>query len=321
MSEAATLDPSLAPDAADATACGVSVVIVTWNSGQPLLDCLESLRANPPSVPWEAIVIDNGSTDGTIARVRAEFPTVRVFENRNNLGLPAANNQGITASRSPFVLISNPDVIYPPGAIDALLELVQRRERAAFAVANLRYPDGTLQTSVGDLPSLRHALLGRRLSGRVASDRCDGMWWHGWAHDEERAVGHGAEACYLVRREAIDEIGLQDERFVLDWEGLEWSRRAWTAGWEVWFCPAATVTHLEGTSRKQVPARTIASTHLGIYLYMRRRARPALRPLLAGALLLRALAALTVAAIEAARARPELSCSPDSNANGPEGLS
>lgn len=305
MSDATTLEPPEAPDATDVTACGITVVIVTWNSGQPLLDCLRSLQTNPPSVPWEAIIVDNGSTDDAIARVRAEFPAVRVIENSRNRGLPAANNQGITASRSPFVLISNPDVIYPPEAIDALLELLQRRPRAAFAVANLRYPDGELQTSVGDLPSLRHALIGRRLSRRAGTGACHGMWWHDWAHDEERAVGHGAEACYLVRRDAVEEIGLQDERYVLDWEGLEWSRRAWERGWEVWFSPAATVTHLEGTSRKRVRIRTILSTHLGIYLYMRRRARPALRPILAAVLLLRALAALLVSAVEARQARPE----------------
>jgi N-acetylglucosaminyl-diphospho-decaprenol L-rhamnosyltransferase len=304
MSEA-TLEPTVTPNASDPAACGVSVVIVTWNSGQPLLDCLRSLQTNPPSVPWEVVIVDNGSTDRTLARVHAEFPAVRVIENGRNRGLAAANNQGITASRSPFVLISNPDVIYPPGAIDALLELLQRRPRAAFAVANLRYPDGRLQTSVGDLPSLRHALIGRRLSRHAATGACHGMWWHDWAHDEERAVGHGAEACYVARKHAIDEIGLQDERFVLDWEGVEWSRRAWDAGWEVWFCPAATVTHLEGTSRKLVPARTIFSTHLGMYLYMRRRARPALRPVLAAALLLRALAALLVAAAEPRRTSPE----------------
>src|SRR5438105_1157017 len=72
----------------------VSVVIVTWNSGLELLDCLRSLAANPPSVAWEAIVVDNGSTDGSISRVRAELPWVRVIANTRNRGLPAANNQG-----------------------------------------------------------------------------------------------------------------------------------------------------------------------------------------------------------------------------------
>ena len=272
----------------------VGVVIVSWNAGQALLDCLASLRANPPSASWEAIVVDNGSSDGSIERVRDGVPWARVIANPGNRGLAAANNQGIVASRAPFLLISNPDVVYRPGAIDALLDLLRRRPRAAFAAANLRHPDGRLQTSVGDLPSAAGALLGRRLA-RYAPAPGARMWWHGWGHDEERPVGHGAEACYLVRRAAIAEIGLQDERFVLDWEGIDWSARAWEAGWEVWFCPAATVTHLEGRSRGQVPRRLIVSAHRGMYLYLARRARPALRPLLAVVVAARALVRLVLA--------------------------
>lgn len=278
----------------------ISVVIVSWNSGDDLLACLRSLEANPPSVQWEAIVVDNASSDGTADRVRRELPRARVIANDFNRGLAAGNNQGIGASDAPFVLISNPDVLYGPGVIDALYDVLRRRERAAFAVANLRYPDGRLQTSVGGLPSVSEALLGRRLSRHVGAGEYSGMWWYGWAHDEERAVGHGAEACYLVRREAVAEIGLQDERFVLDWEGLDWSARAWEANWEVWFSPTATVIHLEGRSRGQVAIRRIVSSHLGMYLYLRRRGRrAALRPLLAVAVGIRALASLVAAAAQA----------------------
>jgi GT2 family glycosyltransferase len=121
------------------------------------------------------------------------------------------------------------------------------------------------------------------------------MWWHGWAHDVERPIGHGAEACYAVRREAVAEFGLQDERFVLDWEGVDWSARAWEAGWEVWFCPAAVVIHAGGTSLGQAQLRWIASTHLGMYLYFSRRVRRAARPLLALLVALRALVKLAAA--------------------------
>jgi N-acetylglucosaminyl-diphospho-decaprenol L-rhamnosyltransferase len=203
------------------------------------------------------------------------------------------------------VLISNPDVVYPPGAVDALLELLRRRERAAFAIARLTHPSGELQTAAGDLPTHAEALLGRRLSWRGVQRRGGGVWWHGWAHDEEREVGHGAEACYLVRRAAVAEIGLQDERFVLDWEGLDWSARAREAGWQIWFCPTATVTHIGGTSLRQVPGRWVVSTHRGMYLYLRARTPAVLRPLLAAAVAARA--ALKLAAVTAGAALYESS--------------
>lgn len=276
----------------------VSVVIVTWNSGSELLDCLRSLRANPPNGSWEAIVVDNASSDGSVARVHRELAWVRVIANADNRGLAAANNQGIAASRAPFVVISNPDVLYGPGAIDALIDLLGRHDRAAFAIANLRHSDGTRQTSAGDLPSLGEALLGRRASWlrRGTGGR---MWWHDWPADKERVVGHGAEACYAVRRVALDQIGFQDERFVLDWEGLDWSARAWEAGWEVWFCPAATVTHLGGVSVRQATARWIASTHLGMYHYFASRVPSLSRPLLALAIGVRASAKLVAATVGA----------------------
>lgn len=274
----------------------VSLVIVTWNSGDDLLRCLRSLEQNPPTPDWEAIVVDNGSTDGSIAAAQAEFPWLRVIANGRNRGLAAANNQGIVASTAPFVLISNPDVLYSPGAIDALLDLLSRRPRAAFAVARLQGPAGELQTSAGDLPRLSEALVGKSLGSRIGDRTRSGMWWDGWAHDEERPIGHGAEACYLVRRNAIADIGLQDERFVLDWEGVDWSARAAEAGWEVWFCPAAAVTHVGGRSVTRAGARWMASTHLGMYLYFRRRLPVVFRPVLASIVACRCLAKLAAVA-------------------------
>lgn len=273
---------------------------MNWNAGEELVKCLRSLAENPPSAPWEAIVVDNASSDDSIERVQAELPWVRVIANSANRGLAAANNQGMAASHAPFLLISNPDILFHAGCVDALHDLLRRRPRAAFAVARLVYPDGRPQTSAGDLPTLTETLIGRRLGRLVRSLGGRGgraFWWYDWAHDEERRIGHGAEACYLVRRRAVAEIGLQDERFPLDWEGIEWSARAGESGWEIWFCPAAAATHIGGVTLGQVPYRWIVSSHVGMYQYFRSRLPAAVRPLLAGALSLRAAGKLGARAI------------------------
>jgi N-acetylglucosaminyl-diphospho-decaprenol L-rhamnosyltransferase len=271
----------LAPEAVDADghAC-VSVVIVTWNAREALLDCLEALVTNPPSVPWEVIVVDNASSDGTRESVAAAAPWVRVIANNTNRGLPAANNQGIAASAAPYVLIANADTQVGPGAVDSLLGLLTRRPKAAFAIPRLRHPDGSLHISAGDLPTLGDALAGRQIQRRRRQLE-GGFWWDGWAHDVERRIGRGHEACYLVRRAAIAEIGLQDEAFFLDWEGIDWTARAHDLGWEVWFTPEAEVVHLGGASIKQVQLRWIVRSHRGMYRYFAKRASPPLRPLLA----------------------------------------
>jgi N-acetylglucosaminyl-diphospho-decaprenol L-rhamnosyltransferase len=264
----------------------LSVVIVTWNARSALLDCLSALRTNPPSVPFEIVVIDNNSTDGTLEAVRRTAPWVRVIENRQNRGLPAANNQGIAASAGPLVLIANPDTMVRPRAVDQLVDLLARHPRAAFAIPRLNDADGSLQVSAGDLPSLREALLGRQLQRRRRQVD-SGFWWDGWAHDEERRIGRGHEACYLVRRSAIAEVGLQDEAFVLDWEGIDWTARARDLGWEVWFTPAAEVVHLGGASVRQAQFRWIVRSHRGMYRYFAKRSKLPLHPFLAAAILLR----------------------------------
>ena len=280
----------------DSTAPVISVVVVNWNGGDEVMTCLHSLATHPPTAPWEAIVVDNASRDGSVERIRRELPWVRVIANADNLGLAAGNNQGIRASQAEYVLISNPDVRYQPGAIDALYELLRRRDRAAFAVARLRDPDGALQTSAGDLPTFSEAFIGRALPRRNAARR--GFWWHGWDHDVEQRIGHGGEACYLVRRDTIEEVGPQDERFWLDWEGIDWSRRVAEAGWEIWYCPQAEVVHVGGVSLRQVKYRWIFFSHRGMYRYFRLRYRRPVRSLLAAAIALRAVSKMAVATVD-----------------------
>jgi GT2 family glycosyltransferase len=288
----------------------VSVIIVNWNAREALLGCLQSLADHPPADRFEVIVVDNGSADGSVAAIRSRHPDVRVIVNGRNRGLPAANNQGMAAARGAALLICNPDVIFPAGAAEALVQLLDRHPKAGIVVPRLRYPDGGLQTSAGDLPTLGEALLGRqaqrwrrpkgrggepRAAGRVpepgeppgggaAAPRepvRGGFWWDGWAHDEERPIGRGHEAAYAVRRAAAEHVGPQDEGFRLDWEGIDWTARFRDAGWEVWLCPAAEVVHLGGASIRQVPFRWVVWSHRGMYRYFAKRRPRYWRPALA----------------------------------------
>jgi N-acetylglucosaminyl-diphospho-decaprenol L-rhamnosyltransferase len=210
--------------------------------------------------------------------------------NATNRGLAAANNQGILLSRGSTVVISNPDVVFAPTAIDELVEELGRRPRAAFVVPQVQLPDGGLQSVAGDLPTLSEALLGRVVAHlRSRGDVRRGFCWDGWRHDEEARVGRAGDVCYAARREAIAQIGLQDERFPLDWEGIDWSARGADVGWEVWFTPRARVTHLLGGSTRKAPGvRRVVTAHRGMYRYFRNRMPVSARPVLAAAFALRA---------------------------------
>lgn len=272
------------------------MVIVTWNSAGVVGDCIRSLYHTGDNLVGELTVVDNGSSDDTLAVVRAAAPDARIIANGTNLGLPAANNVGIRASASPFLLICNPDVIFRPGALRALVALLERRPQAGWVVPRLLHEDGNLQTSAGDLPRLRDALAGRQSSRRRSHGEPRGFWWDGWDHAVERAVGRGHEAAYLVRRSAVGDVGLQDERYVLDWEGMDWTDRFRRKGWQIWLAPDAEVVHLGGDSIRRVPFRWTVSSHRGMYIYFSDR-RPAVwRPVLAVAFGVRAALKLVLAA-------------------------
>ncbi|MHB1535669.1 MAG: glycosyltransferase family 2 protein [Acidimicrobiales bacterium] len=265
----------------------VSVVMVTWNSARDVAACIRSLQVALASLEWELVVVDNGSRDSTLSEVRQAAPEARVVANPANRGLAAANNQGLVASSGPAVVICNPDVIFGPESLTSMLAVLGRHDRAGWVVPRLTYEDGRPQTSAGDLPSLREALFGRQASRRRSPGQTTGFWWDGWPHDEERAIGRGHEAAYIVRREAVAQVGLQDERYVLDWEGVDWTDRFRRAGWEIWLAPEAEVVHLGGTSIRQVPIRWVISQHRGMYRYFAERRGG--RPLLAAAFAIRAL--------------------------------
>lgn len=267
---------------------GFSAVIVTWNSAAVIEACLESILATTPGQRAELIVVDNHSSDDTVARARAAAPGARIVENASNLGLAAANNQGLASATAADIVICNPDVEFTEGAIDEMRAVLGRHPRAGWVVPRLVLPDGSLQTSAGDPPTLRHSLLGRQAARRRSGEGTIGFWWDGWAHDEERAIGRGHEAAYVVRRRAVEEVGPQDARYVLDWEGMDWSDRFARAGWETWLAPAAEVRHRGGDSLRQVPYRAIVSHHRGMYRYFADRRPAAVRPLLAAAFTARA---------------------------------
>jgi N-acetylglucosaminyl-diphospho-decaprenol L-rhamnosyltransferase len=260
----------------------VTAVVVTWNSQSTIARCLATLSASELSGGVRIIVVDNASGDATVAEASGAAADTVVIRNTTNVGLAAANNQGIQMATTPWVLVSNPDVIYEPTTVAELLGCGERHDRAAFVIARLTYADGSPQTSVGDLPGFAQAYLGRRAS--AARGATSGFWWDGWAHDEERAVGHGAESCYLVRRSAIDEIGMQDPKYFLDWEGIDWASRARAAGWQVWFTPRARAVHIEGVSIRQAKLRWVVRTHRGMYRYFSQRSAGWLHPLLAASI-------------------------------------
>ena len=221
----------------------VSAVTVTLN-GLPWIErCLESL----PGV--ETIVVDHGSTDGTLDLVRERFPDVRVVAQENR-GYGAGLNCGMRVAYGRYYLIVNSDAWLVGDALERLVAFADERPRAAVVAPRLLNPDGTLQRSVRGFPTLwRLATEYFFLRKLAPGSRLLNAFYAGdFDHDEARAVEWVMGACLLVRREAADEVGLFDEDFFLFSEETDWLYRLHRAGWQVWFVPDAEAVHVGGAT-------------------------------------------------------------------------
>ena len=221
----------------------VSAVVVTYNALPWLEQCLESLGGR------DAVVVDHGSSDGTVALVRERFPDVALVEEENR-GLAFGWNTGIARTSGRYVLLLNSDAWLHEGALDALVAFADEHPRAAVVGPRLRNLDGTLQRSVRGFPTLwrlaTEYLFLRKLAPR--SRLLNAFYASGFGHDEVREADFLMGAVLLVRRDAIEQVGPADDSFFLFSEETDWCYRFREAGWKVVFFPDAEATHVSGAS-------------------------------------------------------------------------
>ena len=221
----------------------VSVVVVTYDALPWIENCLMSVEG------YDTVVVDNASTDGTAAFVRERFPAVRLLEEENR-GLAAGWNAGIRATSGAYVLILNADAWADGGAVERLAAFADAHPRSAVVGPRLRYPDGRLQPSVRGFPTpwrlATEYLFLRKLAPRTRA--LNAFYAAGFDHARVAQADFVMGACMLVRREAIDEVGLLDEEFFLFSEETDWCYRFAQAGWQVLFTPDAEFVHVGGAT-------------------------------------------------------------------------
>ncbi len=227
----------------------VDVGIVTWNTRDLTVQALRRLLDSDQGAELRVLVHDNGSTDGTADAVRELVPEADVVDCPDNLGFAAAVNRLFARSDASWFLMLNSDAWPEPGAVAALVAAAQRHPRAAVVAPRLDRPDGSLEHSTHPFPSV--------LVAGASALRLQNAWAErrallgAWRHDREREVDWAVGAAWLVRREAIEDIGGLDESFFMYVEDLEWCHRARSRGWEIWFTPSAVVVHVGNASGEQ----------------------------------------------------------------------
>jgi hypothetical protein len=269
----------------------LSVIIVNWNVRDLLRDCLNSLLASPgitwehrpavgepvvqlpgnagvgqplrppPLLSGEVIAVDNASGDGSAAMVAAEFPWVRLVASPDNMGFAGGNNRAIPLSQGRYVLFLNPDTEVIGNALTTMVACMEGHPEIGALGPELRYGDGSLQSSRRRFPTLMMALFE---STPLAWHRPDNAWARRYHMDdvpvlsaesgEAQAVDWVVGAALLVRRETLEQVGGFDEGYFMYSEELDWCRRATAAGWRVAYFAGAQVVHHEGKSSEQMVA-------------------------------------------------------------------
>lgn len=254
------MSPSLQPD--------VSVVIVNWNTADLIDECLETVRAELESTPHEIIVVDNGSSDGSLEHLARHHADVTVLAQPDNLGYQAACNLGSRAARAPLMMHINTDARLTPGSYKAMRDVLDAEADVGVVAPRLVYGDGSFQRwTAGRLPSLSSVthsfLLGDRIPGR-------GMWID-TDRPESGRVGWVSSACLMVRSEVFDAIGGLDESFFAYMDDVDLCERAGELRWSTWYEPSATVVHFMGGSQdRSVGVSKLAIANLVKWFRLRR---------------------------------------------------
>lgn len=224
---------------------------MSWNTRELLGGCLASLAAHGPSGRrLEVIVVDNGSSDGTANMVRRDWPGVRLMANSQNVGYTRANNQAIRVSRGEHLLLINSDALVTDGSLDRMLDGMDRDARVGAVGPRLVYGDGRWQRwTAGRAPTLRaavnHYLFLERLFPRHPA--FEGLYL---GQDVRQPIQAEwvSSACMLVRRAALDEVGLLDESLFVYMDDVDLCQRLRDGGWTIWYCPEAEAVHFGSQS-------------------------------------------------------------------------
>jgi N-acetylglucosaminyl-diphospho-decaprenol L-rhamnosyltransferase len=224
-----------------------SIIVVNWNTRQMLADCLSFVETTARGAICEIIVVDNGSTDGSQAMLRSQFPQVSLIQNDRNVGFARANNQALAVSRGRYALLLNSDALLSANALQALLNLAESEPRAGIVGARLLNADGSFQASHTPFPHLWQEFLILSGLGRLFY----GRWYPSHGPEEGKGphvVDYVEGACLLVRREAFEDVGGLDEGYFMYAEEVDWCYAMRKKGWQVWYQPAAAAIHLGGGS-------------------------------------------------------------------------
>jgi N-acetylglucosaminyl-diphospho-decaprenol L-rhamnosyltransferase len=252
----------------------LAAVVINYDSGYHLRNCLAELTAATGEVPADLIVVDNASTDESLSGVAQDYPVVQLVENPENVGYGTACNQGFRTTDAQFVCFLNPDVVPEPGSLSAMAAAMAANPEVGVLGPRLNNPDGSRYPSCRVIPNLSvavgHAILGLLTENNRftrAYQLLDGD------HAIEREVDWVSGAAMMVRREAFEHVGGFDESYFMYVEDVDLCSRLRHAGWKALYFPQAQMMHHVAGSSRRTPYKMIFHHHLSLLRYAISRTR------------------------------------------------
>jgi GT2 family glycosyltransferase len=221
------------------------IAVVTYKSRAVIEPCLASIYGSNMPFPFEVIVIDNNSNDGSVEYIRSKFPDVRLIVNRRNEGFAKAVNLAFRECSGRYLLVLNPDILVCHGAIPALVSMMESDPEIGLCAPKLLNIDGSLQYSCRRYYTLYTLLLRRTILGSIFPNH-EALRKHlmmDWDHSTAREVDWVLGAAFMLRREAVPEDQAMDERFFLYFEDVDLCLQLQKAGWKVIYYPGAVMIH------------------------------------------------------------------------------
>lgn len=270
----------------------LSVIIISFQDRKILWQCLSSIGKETKDIKYEVIVVDNASTDGSVAFVKSQISksklqTVKFIANKKNLGFARANNQGIKIARGRYILLLNQDTIILNGALQKMVGWMDNSLQVGLVGCRLLNKDKTIQPSAGYFPNLLKIFF---WASFLESLPVIGNLIRPY-HIKERSFYNKLEypdwvqgAFYLLRREAAEATGLLDENYFMYVEEIDYAFRLKKAGWRVAFAPEAEVVHLGGDTRQTRNERAVLGEYKGLKLFFQKH-KPVREMLFLGLLL------------------------------------
>jgi len=251
----------------------LSIIIVHYNVLEYLRGCLLSFFSSKKHFAAEILIIDNHSKVFCSDKIKMEFPAIKVIENEKNMGYSFAANQGIKKSKGRYILLLNPDTIFPKEGLDKLIEYMDKNPKVGICGCKMVNPKGKLLYSCRSFPSFMtsvsssQSILYRYFPSNPLSNK---YLLKDFDHSQIKEVDWVSGSCLLARGEMIEQIGFLDEDYFMYVEDVDFCLRAKQNGWRVVYFPLVTFIHFVGKSTYQDRLRMQLEHHKSMYYFYKR---------------------------------------------------